>query len=161
MSDTKNSVPQKEASKGIADTKKVGLVELIMILLLVGLVFVFYFGMQELKQTKLLEAQAQIKFEAFMPILIDAIAAAETYRQNDDFGDYPFDIDQMNLAKTENEDFILEYDGENYAFNAISKKAYGKEGVVISYSLNDKLYKIEDPNPDRKPEIKDEWLPQD
>lgn len=161
MSDTKNSVPQKEASKSVADAKKVGLVELIMILLLVGLVFVFYFGMQELKQTKLLEAQAQAKFEAFIPIITSAIAAAETYKQNDDFGDYPFDIDQMNLTKTETEDFILEYDADQYVFNATSKKAFGKEGIVVSYALNEKLYKIDDPNPDRKPEIKDEWLPQD
>lgn len=161
MSDTKNSVPKKETNKGIADTKKVGLVELIMILLLVGLVFVFYFGMQELKINKELEAKAQAKFEAFLPTIKGAIAAAEAYKQNDDFGDYPFDIDQMNLGEIENEDFILAYDGEQYLFTATSKKAFGKEGIVISYSLNEKLYKIEDPTPERKPVIKDEWLPQE
>lgn len=161
MSDTKNKEQQKETNKGIADAKKVSLVELIMILLLVGLVFVFFFGMKELKLTKKMEAQAQSKFEAFLPILKNAIAAAEAYKQKDDFGEYPFDIQQMNITTTENEDFILEYDGEGYTFRATSKKAFGKEGIVISYSMDEKLYKIEDPKPDRKPVIKDEWLPQE
>lgn len=162
MSDTKNNTTTQAALKaGIADTHKVSLVELSMILLLIGLFFVFFFGMRQLKVDKALEATAQAKFEAMIPTLERAIAAAEAYQKADEFGDYPFDLGQLNLGDLQMEDFVLEYDGETYAFVVSSTAAFGKEGIKVSYVLADRSYSISDPAPDRKPIIRDEWLPQD
>ncbi len=162
MSDTKNNTTtQADTLKGIAETKKVSLVELIMILLLIGLIFVFFFGMRQLKIDKAAEALAQTKFEALVPTLQNAIDAAEEFKKTDEFGEYPFDISQLNLGEMESEDFVLEYDGENYAFIATTKPSFGKEGIKVTYVLADRSYSVEDPAPERKPTIKDEWLPQE
>jgi len=162
MSDTKNNATtQSKSSKGVADTQHVSLVELIMILLLIGLVFVFFFGMRQLKKDKAAEAIAQAKFEAVIPTLQTAINAAEEYKKTDDFGEYPFDYSQLNIGEFQNEDFTLEYDGENYAFVLITTPAFGKEGIRVTYVLRDRSYSVADPAPERKPTIRDEWLPYD
>ncbi|HPF09765.1 MAG: hypothetical protein PHU99_05045 [Candidatus Cloacimonetes bacterium] len=162
MSDTKNNTITKTSTNtGLADKNKVSLVELIMILLLVGLIFVFVFGMRQLKIDKAAEALAQTKFETLIPTLQEAIAAAEEFKKTDDFGEYPFDISQMNLGDITMDDFVLEYDGENYAFVATTKESFGKAGIKVTYVLADRSYSVEDPAPERKPTIRDEWLPQE
>ena len=153
MSDTKNTKMDSKETKGISDTQRFCLVELIMILLLVGIVFVFFFGMRQLKQDKAMEALAHSKLEAYLPYLESAIDAAEKYKQNDDFGEYPFDFVELNLPEKDSEDFDLVYDGENYAFELKTKAAFGKAGIVVKYVLADKSFSVEDPMPDRKPVI--------
>ena len=162
MSETQKDTQQStKKSAQVADSHKVGLVELIMILLLVGLVFVFMFGMRQLKIDKEAEALAQTKFAAVLPTMQKAIDAAEAFKKADEFGDYPFDISQLNLGNVETEDFTLEYNGENYSIIAITKDAFGKAGIKVIYMLNERGFQIEDPAPERKPTIKDEWLPQE
>jgi hypothetical protein len=159
MSQTQSNIA---ASKSVVpDAHKVSLVELIIILLLVGLVFVFVFGMSQLKIDKAAEALAQQKFEAIIPALQRVIAAAEDFKKKDEFGDYPFDYSQLNLGDLSTEDFTIEYDNEIYAVRAITKAAFGKEGIRVTYILTDASYQVEDPAPERKPTIRDEWLPQD
>jgi len=140
---------------------KVSLVELIMILMLVGLVFVFFFGMRQLKVDKANEAIAQTKFEATVPSFQKLIEAMETYRKNDTFGDYPAAIEELNLSSVDNEDFKFEYTFDNLTVTATSQAAFGKAGIKVNYNLEDRSYSVDDPAPEKKPTVKDEWLPQE
>jgi len=125
----KNTQKKSDSVPAVADKHKVSLVELIMILLLIGLVFVFIFGLRQLKEDKVKEAQARESFAAVLPILNTAIEAAEEFKRTDDFGDYPFDFGQLNLSDTdeytiqsnesgelyiETGDFTISYDAEDY-----------------------------------------------
>lgn len=161
MSQTQNKAASTQSKSIVPDTHKVSLVELIIILLLVGLVFVFVFGMRQLKIDKAAEALAQEKFEAIIPVMQRTIAAAEEFKKNDEFGDYPFDFSQLNLSNLDTDEFAIEYDNEQYTIVAVTKAAFGKEGIRVIFTLSEGSYRVEDPAPDRKPTIKDEWLPQD
>ena len=171
----KNTQNKTNDVPAVAIKHKVSLVELILILLLVGLVFVFIFGMKQLKLDKKAEGMAKNKFEAILPVLQTAIDAAEAFKRTDDFGDYPFDFGQLNLTATddyainsdaegvqyiETSDFMIKYDAENFGFITITKEEFGKAGIKVIYILSERSYKVEDPSPDRKPTIRDEWLPQ-
>lgn len=178
MSDTsKNLENKKPTASGASLMHKVGLVELIFILLLVGIIFVFFFGMRQLKEDKAIEFIAQEKFEAIIPVFKASIEAAEEYRRTDDFGEYPFDFGQLTIPevaayntifddetgsmKIDAGEFLILYDGENYLFIAESTESFGKAGVKVIYSLRDRSYEVSDPAPERKPTVQDEWLPQD
>lgn len=140
---------------------KVSLVELILILMLVGLVFVFFFGMRQLKVDKAKEALAQAKFEAIVPTYQKVIDAMENYRKNDEFGDYPAFLEELNLGSIDSEDFKFEYVFDTLTLTATSQAAYGKAGIKVNYNINDKSFTVEDPAPEKKPTVKDEWLPQE
>ena len=55
---------------------------------------------------------------------------------------------------------MIKYDTENFGFITITKEEFGKAGIKVIYILSERSYKVEDPSPDRKPTIRDEWLPQ-
>ena len=105
-----------------------------------------------------------------------AIDAAEAFKLQDEFGDYPFDFGLLNLSDTDSykiksdengvmyidaTDFTINYDTEQYSFIATSTESFGKAGVKVIYILSEAAYQVEDPAPERKPTIRDEWLPQD
>lgn len=177
MSETaKNTQSNVNDALQVSEQHKISLVELILILLLVGLVFVFFFGMRQLRVDKAAEALAFEKFEMVKPTLRTAIDAAEEFKRNDDFGDYPFDFGQLNLVDTANysiksdadgslfidaSDFVIRYDAEKFLFTVTSTESFGKAGVKVIYVLSDRSYQVEDPSPERRPTIRDEWLPQD
>ncbi len=92
-----NAVNTKKTPKMADFSTRVSLVELIMILMLVGLVFVFYFGMKQLQIDKANEAIAQEKFENIIPTFKNIIEAMETYRKADEFGDYPAFLEELNI----------------------------------------------------------------
>jgi hypothetical protein len=177
MSETaKNTQTKANSTAQVAEQHKISLVELILILLLVGLVFVFFFGMRQLRVDKAAEALAYEKFEQVKPVLKAAIDAAEAYKRSDDFGDYPFDFGQLNLTDTDTytiksdangmmyidaTDFAIHYDAESYNFTLTSTESFGKAGVKVIYVLADRSYQVEDPSPERRPTVRDEWLPQD
>ncbi|PKN74044.1 MAG: hypothetical protein CVU50_00270 [Candidatus Cloacimonetes bacterium HGW-Cloacimonetes-3] len=154
--------PKKSSAKAVQDTNtKISLVELILILMLVGLVFVFFFGMKQLKIDKANEAIAKTKFEAVAPTFQKIIAAMESYRKNDEFGDYPAFLEEMNLGTVNTEDFKFEYVFDTLTLTATSQPSFGKAGVKVNYNIGDKSYTVEDPAPEKKPTVKDEWLPQE
>ena len=157
---TKQNIPAVKAET-IAHSNNISLVEMIMILMLVGLVFVFFFGMKQLKVDKANEALAQTKFEAIVPNFQKIIAAMESYRKADEFGDYPAFLDELNLGAVDNQDFKFEYTFDTLTLTAVSLPAFGKEGIKVIYNIHDKSYTVEDPAPDKKPTVKDEWLPQE
>lgn len=138
-------------------TRKASLVELIMILMLVGLVLVFIFGMQQMKVNKQKEMIAQQKFESVIPVFDNIIKAMEDYRKNDPFGAYPVDLGEVGTFK--HEDFKFSYDPESFIITGTSTKEFGKEGVEVKYSLNNAVYEVNDPKPKESPTVKDEWLP--
>jgi len=137
--------------------RKVSLVELIMILMLVGLVLVFIFGMQQMKIDKEKEAIAQQKFEATIPIFDKIIIGMEEYRKNDPFGEYPIALDELGTFP--NPDFKFDYVADTKIITATSTKEFGKEGVEVKYSLDNSVYEVVDPTPKEKPTVKDDWLP--
>lgn len=140
---------------------RISLVELIMILMLVGLVFVFYFGLQQLQIDKANEAIAQEKFESIIPTFEKIIAAMESYRKADEFGDYPITLEELNLGDINNKDFKFEYSPDDKTITAISLPDFGKAGIKIIFNLADRSYSVDDPSPDKKPTVLDEWLPQE
>ncbi len=154
-------------SKTKADNKpvdtgyKVSLVELIMILMLVGLAFVFIFGMRQLKVDKANEAIAEAKFAAVIPTFQKIVNAIEDYRKNDEFGDYPAFLDELNLGPVDTQDFKFEYVFDTLTLTAISQASFGKPGIKVVYNVSDRSYSVDDPAPDKKPTVKDEWLPQE
>ncbi len=156
-----NAVNTKKTPKMADFSTRVSLVELIMILMLVGLVFVFYFGMKQLQIDKANEAIAQEKFENIIPTFKNIIEAMETYRKADEFGDYPAFLEELNLGDINTNDFKFEYSADTYTITVITQPAFGKAGIKVIYNLSDKSFTVEDPTPDKKPTIKDEWLPQE
>ncbi len=138
-------------------TRKVSLIELIMILMLVGLVLVFIFGMQQMKIDKEKETIAQQKFESTIPVFDRIIKAMEDYRKQDEFGDYPITLDE--IGSFPNPDFKFDYSYDDKIITAVSTKEFGKEGVEVKYSLNNSVYEVVDPSPKEKPTVKDDWLP--
>lgn len=143
------------------NNNKISLVEMIMILMLVGLVFVFFFGMRQLKVDKANEAIAQTKFEAIVPTFQKIITGMENYRKADEFGDYPAFLEELNLGTIDTPDFKFEYVFDTLNISAKSQASFGKADIVITYNLRDKVYSVEDPTPEKKPTVKDEWLPQE
>lgn len=138
-------------------TRKVGLVELIMILMLVGVVLVFIFGMQQMKINKAKEAIAQQKFEAVIPVFENILKAVDEYKRNDPFGDYPATLEELGNFDTA--DFKFEYSLDNLSITAVTTKEYGKEGIKVIYSIANAIYEVSDPTPAEKPTVLDEWLP--
>ncbi|MFA5510301.1 MAG: hypothetical protein WC228_05490 [Candidatus Cloacimonadaceae bacterium] len=138
-------------------SRKVSLVELIMILMLVGLVLVFIFGMQQMKIDKEKELIAQHKVEEVIPIFEQILKSIDNYRKQDAFGDYPMSLDE--LGTFESESFTFDYSYEEMIVKGITTEAFGKKGIEIIYSITNQVYEVDDPNTKEKPTIKDEWLP--
>lgn len=164
INDTKPQAPAKpvktvkmDTSLDSDPTRKVGLVELIMILMLVGVVLVFIFGMQQMKINKAKEAVAQQKFEAVVPVFDNILKAVDEYKRNDPFGDYPATLEELGNFDTA--DFKFEYSLDNLSITAISTKEFGKEGIKVIYSIANSIYEVNDPTPQEKPTVRDEWLP--
>ena len=145
----------------VISDQPVSLVEMIMILMLVGLLFVFFFGMKQLKVDKALEAAAQEKFEAVVPTYTKLVKAMEEYQKKDQFGDYPAFLEELNIGNLDSENFKFTYVFDTLTITATSTKAFGKEGVKVNYSLSDRSYTVDDPTPEKKPTVKDDWLPQE
>lgn len=154
-----NTLMNKNANTG-KDTDpfhKVSLVELIMILMLAGLVLVFVFGMQQMKIDKRKEAEAHEKFEAIIPTFAQIIKGMEEYKKNDEFADYP--IDMSEIGEFSDANFTFGYDPDARIISATSKESFGKQGVIVSYSLENSVYEVLDDKPGEKPTVKDDWLP--
>ncbi|MEF3695423.1 MAG: hypothetical protein V3576_08775 [Candidatus Cloacimonadota bacterium] len=156
--ETRKPVEKVAKTEQIGSGKKIGLVEAMLIMMLVGLVFIFIFPMQQLKVDKAAEEAARLKISPLVDKFELVIEAMEQYRANDPFGEYPFTIEELNLTTINNDEFVFSYDSEAKKVTATSQEAYGKAGIKVNYSLEDKIYEVEDPTPQKKPTIKNEWL---
>ena len=157
--------PVKKVEKAPALTSKrnIGLIELMMILMLVGLVFVFIFPMQQMKVDKAQEKIVQQKVEAIVPSfsLISQKINEFVNAPDNEFKDYPFDLTQLNIGTVDTPEFIFSWNEVSRKIIATTTEAYGKKDIKLSYSIEDKIFEIEDPKPADKPTIKDEWLPEE
>lgn len=157
--------PLKKVEKApkIVSKRNIGSIELMMILMLVGLVFVFIFPMQQLKVDKAQEKIVQQKVEAILPSfsLINQKIDEFVNAPDNEFKDYPFDLTQLNIGVVDTPEFKFSWNEVSRKIIATSTKDYGKEGIKLSYSIEDKTYDIVDPKPADKPVIKDEWLPEE
>jgi hypothetical protein len=154
----KKAVADGQKNEQLGSGKKIGLVEAMLILMLVGLVFIFIFPMQQLKVDKAAEAAARLKIAPLVDKFEVVTAAMEQYKANDPFGEYPFTIEELNLTGVNSDEFTFSYDSESKKVIATSLEAYGKADIKVIYSLEDKTYEVEDPTPLKKPTIKNEWL---
>lgn len=146
-----------DASMEAGIAHKISLVELIMILMLVGVVMIFTFGMRQMKLDKQKEAVAEQKFQDVIPVFQRIIAAMDEYKKNDQFGDYPVTIEELGTFDTA--DFKFSYDSETLIVTGTSTKEFGKDGIQVLYSLTNAVYEVNDPKPKDKPTVLDEWLP--
>ncbi len=134
------------------------LVEMIIILLLAGVVFIFIFGLRQVRTEEQRELAAKAQFEQLIPKFGEVAAAAEKMRAEDEFGDWPLDIEFLGLPAN------FDPKGFEFAFSdgivtATTTRDFGKQNVKIIYNIDKKEYSIEDPDPDTAPKIKYEWLP--
>jgi hypothetical protein len=164
--DTQKEKPAPVAMKDkylIDDTlhkHKVGLVELIMILLIAGIVFIFIFGMRQMKIEKQQERIAQAKVEQILPKFDLVTKAAKEYQAADPFAAFPLSIEEMNLPSDLNTpEFVFSF-SEDGTVTATTTQAYGREGIKINYSIPEAIYELDDPAPDQKPRIAQDWLPE-
>lgn len=134
---------------------KFSLIELLTILILVGLVFVFIIPV---RQTGINQKRVQ---EAVNTILMISDKADE-FKRDPDNGYYPIDISQLNLGSLIESDFF-EYSivSDDSTVVAESKQSFGKKGAVLVYSLTGKQYRIGKGDNDEISQkyINENWLP--
>ncbi len=129
-------------------TDKFSLVELLMIVMLVGLIFVIWIPM---KEAKVYRANLQ---EAVKNI--DTIANANiAFRNNPDLGDgdFAFDISQLNLKLDAK---YFEYSVTDTTVVATSTEEFGKKDIDVIFYLPTGPFQIDN---DSKKVIDLTWLP--
>ncbi len=153
----------KQNTAGNGSQHKIGLIEMMMILMLIGLVFVFVFPMQQMKADKAQELVIQGKIETLIPTFDKIKLAVDNFVNSpeNEFKDYPFDLSQLNLGSVDTPEFKFSWDESNKKIKATSTKEFGKENIVIAFSMENKTYEVDDPKPEVKPTVKDEWLPEE
>jgi len=145
----------KKIDKTMSEAKsKFSLVELISIILLVGLLFVFIVPVHQAKLSSV-----RVKEAANMLKMIGD--KAEDFKNNPDNGYYP-DISQLNLGSQIESDFF-EYSiaSDDSTIVAETKPAFGKEGAALVYSLSGKQFRIGKNESDAisNKYINENWLP--
>jgi competence protein ComGC len=148
MSENKNS--------NVTDNNvsKFSLVELLTILLLVGLIFVFFVPVN----------QARISRERVNGAIntINYISQkANEFKNNPDNGYYP-DLSQLNLGneiKSAYFDYTINPDDSTIV--AVTTAAFGKKGAALVYSFSGKQYRVglDDSDVDSKKSINENWIP--
>lgn len=141
--------------------KRFGLVEMILILLLAGIVFIYIFGMKQMKMEKAELARTQQLFEQVVPTFDKITKAAKAYQAKDEFAAYPVDISELfPPAEIDTKEFKFTISDAGIV-TATTTKDFGKEGIKVNYNIGSKAYDISDPAPDTPPNILDTWLPEE
>jgi Tfp pilus assembly protein PilE len=133
---------------------KFSLIELLTILLLVGLIFVFVVPVNQAKinRDRVNEAISTMK------LIGDK---AEEFKNNPDNGYYP-DLSQLNLdAKTKSAFFDYTIVADDSTIVAETTPSFGKKGAFLIYSLSGKQYRIGkgDTDTESKKYLNENWLP--
>jgi len=148
MSDNPVSYPTEHSSKFT-------LLEMLIILLLVGLVFVF---IVPVNRSRLNEQRVYQALES-MKVLGEQ---AEIFKNNPANGYYPFDLSQMNL-KTIPDTTYFSYSINDKDSTLVAKttKRFGGKPAYLVYSLSAKQFQVgkDDSDTDSKRVINENWLP--
>lgn len=145
----------KKTDKAMTYAKgKFSLVELLSIILLVGLLFVFIVPVQQAKVSSVRVAEAA----NLLKVIGDK---ANEFRNDPENGYYP-DISQLNLGSLIESDYF-EYSiaSDDSTVVAATKPAFGREGATLVYSLGAKQYRIGRDENDLTSSryINENWLP--
>lgn len=172
MSDTQKKDKEKKvpepASKPVAKQEaapaakkpgaRLGLIEILIFLLIAGVVFIFVFGMRQMRLEKAQEAALFAKFEKVLPHFEDIGEKAKILKQQDDFAEWPPSLEFIDDPdKFNTPEFTFEWldDGR---VEMTTTKEFGREGIVVTYDVEDDSYSIDDPDPTAKPTIKYTWV---
>ncbi len=147
----------KNAEKPIAvnHESNFSLIELLSIIILVGLVFIFAVPINQVRLSRQYVSQAVTTIQ-------DIAVKAEAFKNNPENGYYPIDISQLNIDKQIASDYFkYSIDSEDSTVVAETKPAFGKEGAVLIYSLTGKQYRIGKGDADKVSTkyINENWLP--
>jgi len=151
--------PKQEAAPAVKKSgSRLGLIEILIFLLIAGVIFIFVFGMKQMQIEKAQEAALLAKFEQVFPHFEDIAAKAKVLKQQDDFGDWPPNLEFIDDPKNFNTaEFEFEW-LDNGQVKMTTTKEFGREGIVVFYDVESDSYSIEDPDPTAKPAIKYTWL---
>jgi Tfp pilus assembly protein PilE len=130
------------------------LIELLTILILVGLVFVFVIPVNQahISRERIGEAIKTVSFIG---------EKAEEFKNNPDNGYYP-DLSQLNIGyKLDTLYFNYSINADDSTIVAETKPTYGKKGAFLVYSLSGKQYRIgkDDADVTSQKYINENWLP--
>jgi competence protein ComGC len=144
----------KKLQKTPATGNEFSLIELLSILIMVGLLFIFIVPVNQAKLSRLHISEALNTIQLISN-------KAEEFKNNPDNGYYP-DISQLNLGKQiESKYFDFTIGADDSTVVAETKPAYGKKGAYLVYSMTGKLYRIGKNENDLTSSkyINDNWLP--
>ena len=147
MSDTTSSLNQ--TNQGA----KFSLIELMTILILVGLVFIFVIPVHQAKVNS-------IRVQDAVSTMKMIGEKADDFKNNPDNGYYP-DISQLNLGEqTKSRFFSYAINADDSTVVAETTPAYGKKGAYLIYSLTAKQFVIGKGDSDKlsKQVINDIWV---
>ncbi len=137
---------------------RLGLIEILIFLLIAGVIFIFAFGMKQMQKEKAQEAALLAKFETVFPHFEEIASKAKILKQQDDFGDWPPNLEFIDDPKKFNtEEFKFEWSEDGKVVMTTTEK-FGREGIVVTYDVEADSYSIDDPDPTAKPTIKYSWV---
>jgi Tfp pilus assembly protein PilE len=148
MPDTKNDKKQDNRFA------RFSLIELLTILILVGLIFIFVVPVNQTRISRDRIGNA-IKTVAFIG------EKAEEFKNNPNNGYYP-DLSQLNLSKQVDTLFFnYTINAEDSTVVAETKQAFGKKGAFLVYNIGGKQYRVgkDDSDQTSKKFINENWLP--
>jgi Tfp pilus assembly protein PilE len=133
---------------------KFTLIELLTIIILVGLIFIFFVPVNQAKinRARIADAVTTVKFIG---------DKAEEFKNNPDNGYYP-DMSQLNLgSQVDTTFFNYQIITDDSTIVAETKSTYGKKGAFLVYSLNGKQFRIgkNDADLTSAKYINENWLP--
>ena len=152
------SAKKSNANLEMKEGHSIGIVELLIFIILAGVIFIFIFGMKQMQEEKEKELLAEKKFEQVLPNFALISNLAKEYQKNDPFASWPAIIEEIiDPSKVNTPEFEFTFQ-ENGTVIMTTTKEFGKEGIKVIYDISKNTYDIEDPNPDVKPTIKEDWI---
>ncbi|HQM79658.1 MAG TPA: hypothetical protein PKV12_03005 [Candidatus Syntrophosphaera sp.] len=152
------SAMKSNANLEMKEGHSIGIVELLIFIILAGVIFIFIFGMKQMQEEKEKELLAEKKFEQVLPNFTLISNLAKEYQKNDPFASWPSMIEEIiDPAKVNTPEFKFTFQ-ENGTVIMTTTKEFGKEGIKVTYDIAKNTYDIEDPNPEVKPTIKEDWI---
>lgn len=133
---------------------KFSLIELLTILLLVGLIFVFVIPVNQAKISRNRVNEAITTLQMIGD-------KAEAFKNNPDNGYYP-DLSQLNLGdQTKSKFFDYTINPDDSTIVAETTVSFGKKGAYLVYNLSGKQYRIGKGENDTESSkyINENWLP--